>query len=146
LEPLVKRLGVSLIVTDDLNFSRKVAEQMDLEHQFCQIHVRHWVGMALHKLRQSSPNEWLCVLKEIKRLLDELPPEGSWRLFELWKQIPERRPGQSGERTPLEQLRCLLIRLSEHWNSYRVFLGWVRGDSHEPAAPGPAATRPGCPG
>jgi hypothetical protein len=34
LEPLVKRLGVSLLLTDDLNSSRKVAEQLDLEHHF----------------------------------------------------------------------------------------------------------------
>jgi hypothetical protein len=37
------------------------------------------------------------------------------------KQIPVRRTGQSGELSPLEQLRSLLIRLSEHWANYRVF-------------------------
>jgi hypothetical protein len=63
----------------------------------------------------------LWVLAEIKSLLAELPLEGSRRLFELWKQVPEKRSGQSGERTPLEQLRHLLIRLSEHWVSYLVF-------------------------
>lgn len=67
------------------------------------------------------PKEWLWVLDEIKDLLAELPPEGSRCLFELWKQIPERRFGQSGERSPLEMLRFLLIRLSEHWISYRLF-------------------------
>jgi hypothetical protein len=56
-----------------------------------------------------------------QNLLTELPPEGSRRLFDLWKQIPERRHGQSGERTPLNQLRDLLIRLNELWTSYRVF-------------------------
>ena len=54
-------------------------------------------------------------------MLDELPPEGSRRLFELWKQIPGRRIGQSGPRSPLEQLRHLLIRLIENWTNYRVF-------------------------
>lgn len=61
------------------------------------------------------------MLAEIKALLDELPPEGSRRLFELWQLIPERRTGQSGERSPLEKLRYLLIRMSEHWESYRLF-------------------------
>jgi hypothetical protein len=121
LEPLVKRLGVSVIVTDDLVSYRKVAEKLDLEHQICQFHVRRWVGKALWELRESVPEEWQWVLDEIKTLLAELPPEGSRRLFELWKQIPERRHGQSGEYTPLSQLRNLLIRLSEHWPSYRVF-------------------------
>jgi hypothetical protein len=67
------------------------------------------------------PREWLWVLAVIKDLLAELPPEGSRRLFELRKQIPERRTGQSGERSALEQLRNLLICLSEYWLSYRVF-------------------------
>jgi len=121
LEPLVKRLGVSVIVTDDLASFRKVAEKLDLEQQICQFHVRRWVGGALRELRKTVPKDWLWMLDEIKDLLDELPPEGSKRLFELWKLIPERRVGQTGARSPLEQLRNLLIRLSEHWHSYRVF-------------------------
>jgi hypothetical protein len=79
------------------------------------------VGRTLRELRESVPKEWFWVLDEIKHLLAELPQEGSRRLFELWKQIPERRPGQVGERSPLEMLRYLLIRLNEHWDSYRLF-------------------------
>lgn len=121
LEPLVKRLGVSVIVTDDLASYRVVAEKLELEHQVCQFHVRRWVGRTLYELRETVPKEWLWVLDEVGGLLSELPPEGSRRLFELWKQIPERRVGQSGLLTPLSRLRNLLIRLSEHWDSYRVF-------------------------
>jgi hypothetical protein len=50
---------------------------------------------------------WLWVLDEIKQLIAELPLEGSQRLFELWKQIPEHRTGQAGPRSALEQLRDL---------------------------------------
>jgi len=50
-----------------------------------------------------------------------LPPEGDRRLFELWKQIPERWIEQSGSCSPLEQLRNVLIRMSEHWPNDRVF-------------------------
>jgi len=121
LGPIVKRLGVSVIVTDDLVSYKKVAEKLDLEHQICQFHVRRWVGKALHELQESVPKEWLWVLEEIKRLLGELPPEGGQRLFELWKQIPERRTGQAGPLSPMTQLRHLLIRMSEHWPNYRVF-------------------------
>lgn len=121
LEPLVQRLGVSVIVSDDLHSYRKVVEKLGVEQQVCQFHVRRWVGLALRELLQSLPQEWRWVLEEIKKLLTELPVEGSRRLFALWKQIPEKVTGQSGERTPLAQLRYLLIRLSEHWASYRVF-------------------------
>jgi len=121
LEPLVQRLGVSVIVTDDLFSFRIVAEKLGLEHQVCQFHVRRWVGRTLHELRETVPKEWLWILGEIKSLLTDLPLEGSRRLFELWKQIPERENKRHGEHTPLSQLRHLLLRLSEHWASYRVF-------------------------
>lgn len=121
LEPLVKRLGVSVIVTDDLVHYKTVAEKLDLEHQICQFHVRRWVGRTLKELRESLPEEWLWVLDEVKGLISLLPLEGSKRLFELWKQIPERRAGRDQPLSPLDQLRQLLIRLSEHWNNYRVF-------------------------
>lgn len=121
LAPLIKRLGVSVMVTDDLVHYKPVAEKLELEHQICQFHVRRWVGRSLKELRETVPEEWQWVLAEVKQLLADLPPEGSKHLFELWKQIPERRSGQAGERSPLEQLRYLLIRLSEHWANYRIF-------------------------
>ena len=126
LEPLVQRLGVSVIVTDDLASFRSVTAQLGVEHQVCQFHVRRWVGRALRELSEILPRDWLWVLEEVKHLLAELPPEGSRRLFELWKQIPERRAGRDVQLSPLDQLRYLLIRLSEHWESYRVFT-WQKG-------------------
>jgi transposase-like protein len=136
LEPLVQRLGVGVIVTDDLTSYRRLAEKLDIGHQVCQFHVRRlpanathlinymqagWVGRTLRELSEIVPKDWLWVLEEVKGLLAELPPEGSRRLFELWKQIPERRAGRDSALSALDQLRLLLIRLSEHWDSYRVF-------------------------
>jgi hypothetical protein len=122
LEPLVKQLGVSVIVTDDLALYRSLAEKLGVEHQVCQFHLRRWVGKLLRELENSLSDEWHWMLDEIKRLLDELPVEDSKRLFELWKQIPQGRGGRSGEPlSPLDQLRYLLLRLSEHWANYRVF-------------------------
>jgi transposase-like protein len=121
LRPLVKRLGVSVLVTDDLSSYRGMAEKLGVEHQVCQFHVRRWVGKALHDLKEQVPEGWLWVLEEVKELLGELSPTGNRRLFELWKQIPERSAGRDQPLTPLEQLRHLLIRLSEHWESYRTF-------------------------
>lgn len=100
----VERLGVNVLVTDDLMAYKSVANKLDLEHQICQFHVRRWVGRTLQNLQETVPKEWLWVLDEIRHLLDELPAEGSRRLFELWKQIPGRRFVRKG-----------LVLL---WNSY----------------------------
>jgi hypothetical protein len=121
LEPLVKRLGVSVIVSDDLITYHRVTEKLGVEHQVCQFHVRRWVGRNLYQLRETVPKDWWWVLDETKVLITELPPEGSRRLFELWKMIPEKHGAHRKSRSALTQLRELLIRLSEYWPSYRIF-------------------------
>lgn len=40
LKTLMRRLRVSVIVTDDLSSYKQVAEAMHLEHQICQLHIR----------------------------------------------------------------------------------------------------------
>lgn len=121
LEPLVKRLGVSVIVTDDLVHYKTVAQKLDLEQQICQFHVRRWVGRTLNELQTSLPPPWRGILAEVKQLLHELPIEGSRRLFELWKLIDEPRSARDEPSTPVDRLRDLLIRMSNHWENYRIF-------------------------
>jgi len=122
LQPLVQQLGVSVVVTDDLMTYRTVTDQLDLEHQLCQFHLRRWVGRTLRELRQTVPEEWQEVVEEIQGMIDELPPDGERRLVQLWKRIPESRRGRMDEPySPLDQLRYLLIRLAENWRRYRVF-------------------------
>jgi len=122
LEPLVQRLGVSVIVTDDL-FSYKVAAgRLGLEQQVCQFHLRRWVGKALRDLRVALPEEWQSLLDEIKQLVQDLPVEGDKRLMQIYRQIPVNRKGRSEQPlTALEQLRLLAGRLSDDWSKYRVF-------------------------
>jgi len=128
LQPLVQQHGVTVIVTDDLRNYRMVAEKLGLGHQVCQFHVRRWVGRALRELEQTVPKEWGWVLEEVRQLLEVLPFEGSKRLYELWKILPGRTSKPDQPRTPLEQLRALLLRLSESWHSYCLF-------QSEPAVP-----------
>jgi len=118
---LVKQLGVSVIITDDLFSYRKVAEELNLGHQVCQFHVRRWVGRTLKELRETVPKNWLWILDEIDQLMEVLPPQGDKRLYALWKQLGVRRAGRDKPRTPLEQLRDLLWRLCQAWQSYCTF-------------------------
>lgn len=118
---LVKSLGVSVIVTDDLFTYHKVAEELNLGHQVCQFHVRRWVGSALKELREHVPKTWQWILEEIEELIDVLPPEGDKRLYALWKQLGVRRAARDKPRTALEQLRDLLLRLALAWQSYCTF-------------------------
>lgn len=121
LAPLVQQHGITVIVSDDLFSYKIVAEKLQLDHQVCQFHVRRWVGKALKELQETIPKEWLWVLEEIRQLLETLLPESSKRLYALWKQLPGRQSKPDQPRTPLEQLRDLLLRLSEHWHNYCTF-------------------------
>jgi len=114
-------LGVSVIVTDDLMSYHRVAEQMNLGHQVCQLHVRRWVGKVLKELRTSFPKDWHWVLGEVDELIETLPAEGDRRLYALWKRLSGRKSAPDRPRTPLEQLCDLLLRLSETWRSYILF-------------------------
>lgn len=122
LEPLVQRLGVSVIVSDDLDSYKVVTRQLDLEQQICQFHLRRWVGRALRELSGALPAEWQGVLAEVKQLIEDLPAGGDKRLLALWRQIPATRQGHFDQPfSPLVQLRYLLARLMEDWTKYRLF-------------------------
>jgi transposase-like protein len=122
LAPLMQRLGVSVVVTDDLESYKQVAEDLGLEQQVCQFHVRRWVGRTLRELAGTIPPEWQDLLDEVGQILADLPRHGDRRLLELWRQIPARRTGRKDEPlSALERLRLLLVRLAEDWDKYRVF-------------------------
>jgi len=121
LTDLKQRLGVSLIVTDDLFTYRVATERLQLGHQVCQFHVRRWVGRAVREFREAIPEEWLFALDEVQQVIDDLPPEGDKRLYALWKRITIRRSHACGPLSALEQLRDLVLRLSERWEEYCTF-------------------------
>jgi transposase-like protein len=122
LEPLMQRLGVSVMVTDDLFSYKQVAEALGLEQQVCQFHVRRWVGRTVHELKESLPPEWVSMAIEVHQLLQDLPVEGDKRLLALLRQLPPSQMGRTDSAyTPMEQLRSLIVRLAENWTRFRVF-------------------------
>jgi len=136
LTPLVQRHGITVIVTDDLSSYKIVAEKLQLGHQVCQFHVRRWVGKALKDLQETIPKEWLWVLEEIRQLIKILPSDGSRTLYTLWKQLPGRRSKRNQARLALEQLRDLLLRLSQDWHRYCTFqseprLPWTNNSTEQ---------------
>ena len=50
-----------------------------------------------------------------------LPPDGNKKLYALWKQLPGRRSKPNQARLAVEQLRDLLLRLSQDWQRYCAF-------------------------
>jgi transposase-like protein len=127
LRDLKQRHGIGVIVTDDLSTYRGISDKLELGHQVCQFHVRRWVGRACWDLGQRLPEEWMWVIAQIKIIMEDLPPNGGKQLLDLYKQIPgHRKQGQAY--TALDELRRLLIRVSESWERYTTFF-------HDPGIP-----------
>jgi len=108
LEPLMQRLGVSVIVTDDLSSYKQAAAALQLEHQICQFHVRRRVGLAVHELNACLPPEWVGVAEEVRQILRDLPIEGDKRLVALSRLFPPSQWGQAECPLIVGQLDCNL--------------------------------------
>jgi len=121
LKILKQKHDIGAIVTDDLGTYKEIVEELELGHQVCQFHVRRWVGRALKKLEEDVPPEWMYVILEIRQLIDELPSNGDKRLYDIWKEMPGRTTKPNEERTPLEKLRDMVLRLNQDWDRYIAF-------------------------
>ncbi len=127
LKRLKQEHNIGAIVTDDLGMYRTITDKLGLGHQVCHFHVRRWVGRACWELGQKLPEEWLWMIDRIKMIMEELPPDGGKQLLDLYKQVPgNRKQGQAY--TALDELRHLLIRVSESWERYTTFF-------HDPGIP-----------
>jgi transposase-like protein len=120
LRDLKQRHDIGVIVTDDLATYRGISERLELGHQVCHFHVRRWVGRACWDLGQRLPEEWLWIIERIKVIMQDLPPDGDRQLLDLYKQVPGHRKRDQAY-SMLDELRHLLIRVSENWDRYTSF-------------------------
>jgi hypothetical protein len=83
-----------------------VADQLNLEHQICQFHVRRWVEKTLLELKEKLPVEEICKVEEIKEILQDLPIEGDKRLLALYRHyLPLKKVNQ--EANTLRWNKCV---------------------------------------
>jgi len=101
LRPYVERLGVQVLVTDDLVTYKPVVDELGVEHQVCLAHVRKGVTNRLTKVEG-----WEEDKARIQQLVRQLPQGGGAELLRL-----ERRVGRS------PPLRRLVVDLLQRWPS-----------------------------
>jgi len=106
LRPLVRALGVQVLVTDDLATYKPVAERLSLQHQVCIAHVRKNVTKRLRKLTSQE-----AVKEAVRELMRDFPPWGEQVLRELAKTLRRNVPW-----------RRFLSELAEKWPNLRCFL------------------------
>ena len=99
LGPYVEHLGVQVLVTDDLNTYKPVAEELGIRHQVCLAHVRKWVTNRLKKVEGWEEEKAL-----IQQLVRELPQDGGALLLRLERRVQRSPP-----------LRRLIVDLVQRW-------------------------------
>ena len=122
LDLLKQELGVEVLVSDDFNSYTTAAEHLDLAQQICRFHYLRWVNRLLNRLQKQLDDEWVDPLDEVRQLLQNLPPDGGHRIYQLFRQVKAPPRIRDQPMHPLSRLQKLLLRLSDNWASYRLFL------------------------
>jgi hypothetical protein len=73
---LLQRLGVEVLVTDDLVSYRLLAEGLGLRHQVCSFHLLRRAGRELGRVGRELGQEWAPMLARVRGILKERPPSG----------------------------------------------------------------------
>jgi hypothetical protein len=78
LSPLLKRLGVEVLVSDDLGSYRLLARELGLGQQVSGFHLLRWAGRELGRLERELGEGWQEVIAQVRGLLRDSPPLAGW--------------------------------------------------------------------
>jgi len=122
---IAQQVQAEVLVSDDLDAYKQVADQLDLEHQICRSHVKRNVDALAAELREQlqageagpagttlSAEEACQDLETLCQLVRQRPADGEEQLAQLAERYQEVPAPQEGERhTVWYRLRMLITRL-----------------------------------
>lgn len=137
---VAEQVAAEVLVSDDLDTYKGVADALELEHQICRSHVKRNVDDLVQHLRAQledhepvpegadlSPERLLTDLELVRQLVRVRPANGAEQLEQLYdryKAAPSPKVGQ--RHTVWWRFRMLITRLWERW--LRLTLDQRRGD------------------
>jgi hypothetical protein len=137
---LAKELGVEILVPDDADSMKIVADDLGLAHQICRAHVNrnvHDLVAALGTKALAHPDhvprelpgltvdQFLEDVQTVEDLIKGLPHDGQAQmtaLAERYQGAPP--PPQDGRATMWYRMRLLTLGWSEHWARLTLFQHW----------------------
>jgi transposase-like protein len=141
---LAQTLGAEVLVTDDADGLRKVADDLGVKHQVCRAHVNRKVheligGLGTKALGppdqvpwELSPavtlDEFLEDLQDVEWIIKSVPANGQAQLDQLaarYQGVPP--PAQGQKATMWYRMRRLTLDWSENWSRLALYLQW-RGE------------------
>jgi transposase-like protein len=137
---VAEQVQAEVLVSDDLDTYKRVADELELEHQLCINHVKRNVDDLAEELQKqlrlgepvpegvdSSPERLVEDLGVLQQLVRSRPAEGEVRLEEFYgryQAAPQPKAGQ--HHSVWLRMRMLLLRLWDRW--MRLTLDQRRGD------------------
>ncbi len=128
-QDVAEKVAADVLVSDDLDAYKEVADELGLDHQICRKHVKDNVDALVGELRKQlkkqeplpkgvdlSEEQLVKDLEQIQSLVYERPDDGSEqleRLYHRYKVIPQPPPKH---RYPVwYRMRMLITRLWNRW-------------------------------
>lgn len=141
LQPVADKVGAELLVTDDADALKNVADERGLEHQVCKSHVKRNTETLADNLASLAgsdadgslaaigvkPEQALADLKRLGELILSRQPEEEDELGEMHQHYIEAKPPGQGEKATIAcRLRLLFLDRWSLWRRltrYRVWKG-----------------------
>ena len=147
LKEVVEAVGaeVEVLVTDDADAFKAVADEQGLKHQVCRAHVTQNILRLVGELGTQAleapdpvPGEvdkeveaFLADLEQVQWLIENHPADGQKRLRELHRAYCHAPPPKEGEKATMwYRMRLLTLDLWNHWSRLTLYQRW-RGPQGE---------------
>ena len=131
LQPVVDAVGAELLVTDDADALKTVADELGMDHQVCKSHVKRNTEVLVESLGEQAKGDRdgslaaidvtheqaLKDLKRLEELTDSRQPEDQDELGEMHQRYVAAAPPKPGEKASVGyRLRLLFL---DRWNLWR---------------------------
>jgi hypothetical protein len=147
MEPIAKSVGAEILVTDDADALKTVADELGLEHQVCKSHVKRNTQNLIDELCQkvvqdedgslkacgADPRQAEADLLRLGELIVSRKPEEVKEVQEMHQRYRKATPPRKGERASLAyRLRRLFGDRSKLWSRLTGYRKWNEShDDHE---------------
>jgi hypothetical protein len=139
IEPIAKSVGAQVMVSDDADGFKTVADELGLEHQVCKSHVKRNTEDLIDELRPLvakdadgslkacgvDPAQAEADLKRLGELIVSRKPKEASELQEMHHRYLPAAPPRKGERASLAyRLRLLFLDRWNLWNRLTRYRKW----------------------
>jgi transposase-like protein len=128
-QEVAEYVKAEVLISDDLDTYKGVADALDLEHQICRSHVKRNVDDLVASLKEQlkdevpspegsllSPERLLDDLERIRQLVRARPEDGEAQLEQMYDRYKEVRQPAAGKRHSVRyRIRMLITRLWDRW-------------------------------